>query len=76
MWNLRQEPLSRGASPLAVAAGKLAFSFNVFNVTNEDAATNIYPFSQLPDGTLNPLYNQPVAYQTPTYARLTVSYDY
>lgn len=60
----------------AFADGKLAFSFNVFNVTNEDAATNIYPFSQLPDGTLNPLYNQPVAYQTPTYARLTVSYDY
>lgn len=54
----------------------LAVSFNVFNVTNEDAATNIYPFSSLPDKSVNPLWDQPVNYQTPRYARLTVSYDY
>lgn len=54
----------------------LAFSLNVFNVTNEDSVTNIYPFSQLPDGTTNPLWNQAVAYQTPRYARFTVSYDF
>lgn len=58
------------------ADGRLAFGFNVFNVTNEDTATNIYPFSQLPDDTVNPLWNQPVAYQAPRSARLTVSYDY
>ena len=58
------------------ADGKLAFNFNVFNITNEDAASNIYPFSQVPDGTMNPLWNQPVAYQTPRYGRLTVSYDF
>lgn len=58
------------------AKGKLAFNLNVFNITNEDTATNIYPFSQLPDLTVNPLWNQPVAYQTPRYARLSVTYDY
>ncbi|GHH47479.1 MULTISPECIES: TonB-dependent receptor domain-containing protein [Gammaproteobacteria] len=58
------------------ADGKLAFNLNVFNITNEQTATNIYPFSQLPDGSVNPLWNQPVAYQAPRYARLTVSYDY
>jgi outer membrane receptor for ferrienterochelin and colicin len=58
------------------AGSRLAFSLNVFNVTNEQAATNVYPFSQLPDLTVNPLWNQPVAYQAPRYARLTVSYDY
>ncbi len=58
------------------ADGKLAFNLNVFNLTNEQAVTNIYPFSQLQDGSVNPLWNQPVAYQTPRYARLAVSYDF
>jgi len=58
------------------ADGKLAFRFDAFNITNEQTASNIYPFSQLPDGSQNPLWNQPVAYQTPRYARLTVSYDW
>lgn len=54
----------------------LSVNFNVFNVTNEDTATNIYPFSSLPGKSVNPLWNQPVNYQTPRYARLTISYDY
>ncbi|MBP3984347.1 TonB-dependent receptor [Pseudoxanthomonas helianthi] len=54
----------------------LAVSLNVFNITNEDAVTNYYPFSEFRDGTTHPLYGQPVAYQTPRYARLTVSYDF
>ncbi len=54
----------------------LAVNLNVFNVTNEDAVTNYYPFSEFFDGTPHPLYGQPVAYQTPRYARLTISYDY
>lgn len=58
------------------ARGKLAFNLNVFNVLNAHEPTNLYPFSQLPDGSPNPLYGQPVAYQTPRYARFTVSYDY
>jgi outer membrane receptor protein involved in Fe transport len=58
------------------ADGKLAFNLNVFNVTNEDTATTEYPFSQLPDGSVNPLYGQDVVYQTPRYARLTASYDF
>lgn len=60
----------------AFAAGKLAFNLNVFNITNEDAIVTTYPFSSLPDGTTNPLYRQPVVYQTPRYARLTASYDW
>ncbi len=58
------------------ADGKLAFTLNVFNVTNRQTATNIYPFSELNPGQVNPLWNQAVAYQPPRYARLTVSYDY
>lgn len=54
----------------------LAVNLNVFNITNEDAVTNYYPFSEFFDGTPHPLYGQPVAYQTPRYARLTISYDY
>ncbi len=69
------------------AGGKLAFNLNVFNITNNQTITARYPFSELGYPTVdpntgdvthytNPLYNQPVAYQTPRYARLTVSYDY
>lgn len=58
------------------ADGKLAFTLNVFNVSNEQKPTNVYPFSQLPDLSVNPLWNQPVAYQPPRSARLMVSYDY
>ncbi|GAB3052757.1 TonB-dependent receptor domain-containing protein [Stenotrophomonas tumulicola] len=58
------------------ADGKLAVRLDVFNVTNEQTESNIYPFSQLPDGSVNPLWNQTVAYQTPRNARLTVSYDF
>ncbi|WCE05047.1 TonB-dependent receptor [Pseudoxanthomonas sp. JBR18] len=58
------------------ADGKLAFNLNVFNLTNEDAASTVYPFSQLPDGSVNPLWNQPVVYQPPRYARLSVNYDW
>ncbi|HAI93263.1 MAG TPA: Oar protein [Xanthomonadaceae bacterium] len=58
------------------AEGKLAVNLNIFNVLNAQKPTNLYPFSQLPDGTQNPLYGQPVAYQTPRYARVTVSYDF
>lgn len=52
----------------AFADGKLALRFDVFNITNEQTATNIYPFSQLPDNTTNPLWNQVVAYQAPRWA--------
>ena len=58
------------------ADGKLAINLNVFNVFNAQKPTVLYPFSQLPDGTVNPLYGQPMAYQAPRYARVTVSYDY
>jgi hypothetical protein len=54
----------------------LAVNLNVFNVTNAQTATNYYPFSEFFDSSRHPLYAQPVAYQTPRYARLTVSYDF
>ncbi|PZP64162.1 MAG: Oar protein [Pseudoxanthomonas spadix] len=58
------------------ADGKLAVSLNVFNLLNAQKAITVYPFSQLPDGSVNPLYGQNVVYQTPRYARLTASYDW
>lgn len=58
------------------ADGKLAVSFNVFNVLDAQKPTTVYPFSQLPDGSQNPLYGQAVVYQTPRYGRLSVSYDW
>ncbi len=58
------------------ADGKLAVSFNVFNVLDAQKPTTAYPFSQLPDGSQNPLYGQAVVYQTPRYGRLSVSYDW
>lgn len=58
------------------AEGKLAVNLNIFNVFNMQKPTNLYPFSQVPGGATNPLYGQPVAYQTPRYARVTVSYDF
>jgi hypothetical protein len=55
---------------------KLAVNVNVFNVFNSATATNVFPFSQLPDLSANPLWNQNVAFQTPRYVRMGVSYDY
>ncbi|MBN6152087.1 TonB-dependent receptor [Xanthomonas sp. AmX2] len=60
----------------AFADGKLALRLDVFNVTNEQTATNIYPFSQLPDNSTNPLWDQVVAYQAPRSGRVTLSYDF
>ncbi|AKO03632.1 TonB-dependent receptor [Xanthomonas oryzae pv. oryzicola] len=60
----------------AFADGKLALRFDVFNITNAQTATNIYPFSQLPDNTTNPLWDQVVAYQAPRSGRVTLSYDF
>ena len=51
-------------------------SLNLFNATNEDTVTNYYPFSEFFSGAAHPLYGQPVAYQTPRNARLTLSYDF
>jgi hypothetical protein len=59
-----------------VADGHLAINFNVFNVFNQQTATTVYPFSQLPDLSQNPLWNQPVGYQSPRNGRLTISYDF
>lgn len=58
------------------AAGRLGFSANVFNVLNEQRETAIYPYSVLSGTTPNPLYGTAAAYQSPRYARLSVSYDF
>jgi len=58
------------------AEGKLALSLDVFNVTNRQTVTNVYPFSELNPGEVNPLWNQAVAYQAPRSARVTLSYDF
>ncbi|MFC6839736.1 TonB-dependent receptor [Xanthomonas theicola] len=58
------------------ADGKLALRLDVFNVTNRQTAINIYPFSELNPGQVNPLWNQAVAYQAPRSARVTLGYDF
>ncbi len=55
---------------------KLTVNLNVFNVFGWHTATNIYPFSMLPDQSINKLWNQPVAFQAPRSTRLSVSYDF
>jgi len=58
------------------ADGKLAVNFNMFNVLNAQKEITVYPFSQLPDNSVNPLFGQAVVYQTPRYGRLSVTYDW
>jgi outer membrane receptor for ferrienterochelin and colicin len=54
---------------------KLAFSLDVFNVTNEQKATQVSPYYNVtskPD----PAYGLPLATQTPRYIRLGATYDF
>jgi hypothetical protein len=60
----------------AFVDNKLAINLNVFNVFGWHTATNVYPFSMLPDQSIHPLWNQPVAFQSPRSTRLSVSYDF
>jgi len=61
----------------AFAQHKLAFSLDVFNVTNSQAALNLSPdlYSDS-TGTPNPLYGTPMVLQPPRYVRVGVTYDY
>jgi outer membrane receptor protein involved in Fe transport len=59
------------------AAHRLAFSLDVFNVTNSQVATNLY--SQLysnSTGAPNYTYGTPAVLQPPRYVRFGVTYDY
>lgn len=60
----------------AFAGGKLGVSLNLFNATNEQSATYLNARSELTPGSDHPLFGAPMFYQTPRYARLTLSYDY
>jgi outer membrane receptor protein involved in Fe transport len=69
-----QVSLSTAYRP-AFAAGKLAFTAEVFNVFNEQKKTQSDPYygtSFAPEST----YNVPIAFETPRYFRFGVSYDY
>ena len=55
---------------------RLAFSANVFNVTNQQRAVFRYPTEWQSRGTPHPLYRVPLITQDPRYARLSVSYDF
>lgn len=58
------------------ADGRLAINLNVFNITNEQSPTYLNARSEISAGSPHPLFAAPLAYQTPRYARLTISYDY
>ncbi|MEO8778602.1 MAG: TonB-dependent receptor plug domain-containing protein [Rhodanobacter sp.] len=73
-WNRRVD-LGATYRPSA-AAGKLAFSLNVFNLFNSQATLNAYPFFQISPGTGDPLYGSAVVRQQPRYVRLSAAYDY
>ena len=60
----------------AFADGKLGITVNVFNVTNEQAATYLNARSELSPGSAHPLFGAPMFYQEPRSTRLTVSYDW
>ena len=59
------------------AQQKLAFSAQVFNVTDEQVALQTQPHLFNRAGTaVNNLYQAPLFYQTPRFIRLSVSYDF
>ena len=73
-WNRRVD-LGATYRPSA-AAGRLAFSLNVFNVFNTQTILNAYPYFQISPGTPDPLYGSAVVRQPPRYVRLSATYDY
>ncbi len=56
--------------------GRFAVNLNIFNVTNEQAATYLNARSEIAPGSPHPLFAAPLFYQTPRHARLTLSYDW
>ncbi len=61
----------------AFADHKLAFSLDVFNVTNSQVALNrVWEYNSNDTGTPNPLYGTAELLQQPRYVRFGVTYDY
>jgi outer membrane receptor for ferrienterochelin and colicin len=58
------------------ASDRLAFSANVFNVTNQQRAVFRYPTKFQSQSTAAALYRVPLITQDPRYGRLSVTYDF
>lgn len=60
----------------AFADHKLAFKFDVFNVTNEQKPIlNDFTYEDAPQ-TVSNTYGSPLYYENPRYARFSITYDY
>lgn len=56
---------------------KMAIKAQIFNVTDEQVATQTQPhLKSRAGGSVNNLYHAPLFYQTPRYVQLSVSYDF
>jgi outer membrane receptor protein involved in Fe transport len=55
---------------------KLAFKFDIYNVLNEQKATQTDPVGEAGNHVVNNTYGMGVFFQQPRYMRLSVSYDY
>ncbi|MFK2902520.1 TonB-dependent receptor [Dyella ginsengisoli] len=55
---------------------KLAFKFDIYNVLNDQKATQTYAAGESGPHTINNLYGMGIYFQPPRYMRLSVSYDY
>ncbi|MGN2247288.1 TonB-dependent receptor plug domain-containing protein [Frateuria sp. GZRR35] len=60
----------------AFADHKLAFKLDVFNLLNEQRATQTYPTRDTDPGFIDNQFHTPVTFEPPRYVRLSVSYDY
>ncbi|MHC1479852.1 TonB-dependent receptor [Frateuria aurantia] len=58
------------------AKSRLGISLNVFNLFNNQAVLNAYPYYQISPKTADPLYGAALIRQQPRYVRLSLNYDY
>jgi hypothetical protein len=58
------------------AKDRLTLGVDVFNVMNQQEATEVDEIAELNDGSLRPQYLSPVSFQTPRYVRFSAEYSY
>jgi hypothetical protein len=58
------------------AKDRLTLGIDVFNVMNEQEATEVSEIAELSDGSLRPEFLSPVAFQAPRYVRFSAEYSY
>jgi hypothetical protein len=58
------------------AKERLTLGVDVFNIMNEQEATEVSEIAELSDGSLRPEFMSPVAFQAPRYVRFSAEYSY